>query len=213
MLDQLIGGLCIGLGSIMLLFFTGYLSGMNSMWNTIFVDTNDFQYRWKTVWLSTFIAMGLYFSTQLKKVETLPINIITFVSFFILAFGVRMGQGCTSGHGINGLARFSKRSLLAVPIFFGFAVLTASLVNLLPVYKTYSITKPYWILTSLFLLIWLVYAFQKTHKRDEDKKINYLSYVSVIFSAFLFSYGLVKSGMFNYSIVRNTLNLSLGKKW
>ena len=128
----IIGGLLIGLGAVLLLLFTGYISGMNSMLDTIFIKTEDFQYRWKTLWLSTFIIFGIILTMfGNKTVETLPISFITFISFFILAFGVRMAQGCTSGHGINGLARLSKRSLVAVIIFFSFAVLTATNINIL----------------------------------------------------------------------------------
>ena len=104
MKNFLVGGLLIGLGAVTLLMTTGYISGMNSMLDTIFIKTDDFQYRWKTLWLSVFLLFGIILSNQSKNVESLPLNVFTFISFFTLAFGVRMAQGCTSGHGINGLA-------------------------------------------------------------------------------------------------------------
>ena len=131
----LIGGLMIGLGAITLLLTTGYVSGMNSMLDTVFIDTKDFQYRWKTLWLSVFLVIGILLSKKFKRIESLPLNAFTFLGFFILAFGVRMAQGCTSGHGINGLARLSKRSFIAVILFFSFAVITATNFKTLKIHK------------------------------------------------------------------------------
>lgn len=42
----------------------------------------------------------------------------------LVGFGTRLGSGCTSGHGLCGLARFSKRSAVATAVFFGVAMLT-----------------------------------------------------------------------------------------
>ena len=169
MLKQLYGGILIGLGAICLLYFTGFISGMNSMWDTIFVLTDDFQYRWKSIWLGTFIILGNILKDN--KVESLPLNIYTFISFFILAFGVRMAKGCTSGHGINGLARLSKRSFVAVLIFFITTVIVSSNIKLLPIKKTNSIIANNYLLIVL-VVIWIVYAFNKTEEKDENKEIN-----------------------------------------
>lgn len=205
MLKQLYGGILIGLGVICLLYFTGFISGMNSMWDTIFVLTDDFQYRWKSIWLGTFIILGNILKDN--KVESLPLNIYTFISFFILAFGVRMAKGCTSGHGINGLARLSKRSFVAVIIFFITTVLVSSNIKLLSIKKTNSIITNNYLLIVL-VVIWIVYAFNKTEEKDENKEINIKNILSIIFSASLFSYGLILSGMYNYSVVKQSMNFN-----
>ena len=46
------------------------------------------------------------------------------VAGLLVGFGTRLGNGCTSGHGICGLARLSKRSLLAVLVFMGSGIIT-----------------------------------------------------------------------------------------
>ena len=51
------------------------------------------------------------------------------VAGLLVGFGTRMGNGCTSGHGICGLARLSKRSLVAVMVFMGCAALTVFVVR------------------------------------------------------------------------------------
>jgi len=201
-----IGGLMIGLGAITLLLTTGYVSGMNSMLDTVFIDTEDFQYRWKTLWLSVFLVIGILLSKKFKRVESLPLNAFTFLGFFILAFGVRMAQGCTSGHGINGLARLSKRSFIAVILFFSFAVITATGFKTLPIHKTDTINKNIYI-PLIAVLIWVYYAFDKTTKKDENKAINIYNILAIILSAGLFSGGLYYSGMYEFSVVKNFLNL------
>jgi glyoxylase-like metal-dependent hydrolase (beta-lactamase superfamily II)/uncharacterized membrane protein YedE/YeeE len=205
------GGLLIGLGAVTLLMTTGYISGMNSMLDTIFIKTDDFQYRWKTLWLSVFILFGIILSKQSKNVESLPLNVFTFISFFILAFGVRMAQGCTSGHGINGLARLSKRSFVAVGIFFGCAVLTSTFFTTLKIHKTKSMNNNI-LIPIVFVMTWIIYAFRKTVPKDENSTINPFNVMAVTISASLFAGGLILSKMYQFSVVKDFLNLK-SKNW
>ena len=48
---------------------------------------------------------------------------------FLVGFGARLGGGCTSGHGVCGMARLSKRSIVATMIFMGTAVVTVALMR------------------------------------------------------------------------------------
>src|SRR3712207_5227201 len=50
---------------------------------------------------------------------SLPVMV---VAGLLVGFGTRLGSGCTSGHGISGIARFSKRSVLATLVFFVVAI-------------------------------------------------------------------------------------------
>jgi len=47
----------------------------------------------------------------------------------LVGFGARLGSGCTSGHGVSGIARFSRRSISATLVFMGVAMLTVFLTN------------------------------------------------------------------------------------
>jgi uncharacterized protein len=49
------------------------------------------------------------------------------VAGLLVGFGTRMGNGCTSGHGVCGLGRLSRRSLVAVLVFIATAMLTVAL--------------------------------------------------------------------------------------
>jgi uncharacterized membrane protein YedE/YeeE len=56
----------------------------------------------------------------------IPTPVWLAIGGLLIGFGTRIGNGCTSGHGICGLARLSKRSLVAVAVFFGVAILTVA---------------------------------------------------------------------------------------
>jgi uncharacterized protein len=60
---------------------------------------------------------------------TLPVNIqaslpVMVIAGLLVGFGTRLGSGCTSGHGVSGIARFSKRSIVATLVFTGTAIAT-----------------------------------------------------------------------------------------
>ncbi len=65
-------------------------------------------------------------------VATCPASTITLIiGGLIVGFGTRLGSGCTSGHGVCGMSRFSTRSLVATPIFIGSGIVTVDLMNIL----------------------------------------------------------------------------------
>jgi uncharacterized protein len=51
----------------------------------------------------------------------------------LVGFGTRLSSGCTSGHGISGIASLSKTSVIAVIVFMGVAIITANIVQMLGV--------------------------------------------------------------------------------
>lgn len=65
------------------------------------------------------LAMGEAFPVRVEV--SLPIIV---VAGLLVGFGARLGSGCTSGHGVSGIARLSKRSIVATLVFMGTAVLT-----------------------------------------------------------------------------------------
>jgi uncharacterized membrane protein YedE/YeeE len=52
------------------------------------------------------------------------------LSGVLTGFGTKIGNGCTSGHGVCGLARLSKRSVVAVGVFFIVAILTVTVTGI-----------------------------------------------------------------------------------
>jgi uncharacterized membrane protein YedE/YeeE len=77
------------------------------------------------------LPTGVYDNTRLETDPSIPIpSIVAYViGGLLVGFGTKIGSGCTTGHGVCGMARFSKRSIIAVGTFMVFAIGTASLTS------------------------------------------------------------------------------------
>jgi uncharacterized protein len=132
-LSALVGGMMIGLASWMLLAGLGRIAGISGIVSGALVGQP------RQLWRGAFVA-GLIFGGAAAAYFlriALPVNpqpaFILIVAGLLVGFGTVLGSGCTSGHGICGLARGSKRSFLAVCVFMLAGVLTVTLLRLLEV--------------------------------------------------------------------------------
>jgi hypothetical protein len=139
----LLGGLCIGLGVALLFAFTGWVGGMStvfsSTWSFVvrrpffqqarFTDTRG----WRLLYAAGLVAgAGVWWLTQGAAVAALHTALPAWqlaAGGFLVGYGARLGNGCTSGHGICGLGSLQWPSLLAVLTFMGTAFLTANLIT------------------------------------------------------------------------------------
>ena len=124
-----IGGALIGLAAALLMLTTGRIAGISG----IFGGCLDFATRDKG-WRLTFIA-GLILAPLSGMLAGFPVPapdmpaswIVVVVAGLLVGFGTRIGGGCTSGHGICGIARLSSRSIAATGIFMGVAIVVVAL--------------------------------------------------------------------------------------
>jgi uncharacterized membrane protein YedE/YeeE len=138
----LIGGLCIGIGVAILFVLTGLVGGMStvftSSWSWVVQRPFFHQSRftdsrvWRLVYAAGLIlgaaVWWLAVAHQAPQSTSVPVWQLV-VGGFLVGYGARLGNGCTSGHGICGLGSLQWPSLLAVLIFMGTAFLTANLVH------------------------------------------------------------------------------------
>ena len=140
----LIGGIIIGIGVSLVYLTTGLHATQSSFFTTTLSwiskrihfqkERNIKERKWRM-----FLATGLIIGALIHTLTLSPTGFwTTSVQLWRLAlggllvgFGTRLSQGCTSGHGISGLASRSKTSLYAVIIFMGVAIVTANIVQLL----------------------------------------------------------------------------------
>ena len=119
------GGLLIGIAVILFFVSTGRLAGVSSIVNNTLTNTTN--------WLSNFLfIIGLVlgpivYAFILNKDITFSVTssqplIIT--GGILVGLGTKIGSGCTSGHGICGISRFSFRSILATLTFMIVAMIT-----------------------------------------------------------------------------------------
>ena len=124
--SALAGGSLIGLAAALLLLINDRIAGISGILGGVAGASVG-----EAAWRVAFIA-GLMLSPVAYAASgaTLPrISISQSVGILIIAgllvgFGTRLGSGCTSGHGVCGLARGSRRSLVATAVFMGAAILT-----------------------------------------------------------------------------------------
>lgn len=114
--SALVGGALIGLAATLLLWSLGRVAGISGIVNTALEQHGG--RGWRLAFLLGLVAAaGAWFAlsgAQPRSGFPLPWLL---AGGLLVGFGTRIGSGCTSGHGICGLARLSKRSLAAVATF------------------------------------------------------------------------------------------------
>lgn len=122
----LIGGLIIGLSTVVLLLTSGRIAGISGIVAGVFQkDTHE--RRWRGVFLLGMVLGGvmMYLINPELFGEPLERSTVAMVTAGLLVgFGTRLGSGCTSGHGICGMGRMSVRSLIAVLAFVASGIVT-----------------------------------------------------------------------------------------
>ncbi len=121
----LAGGMLIGISATILLAFNGRIAGISGIVNGAIKFTKEENWRW--LFIVGMLAGGFLYEYLLASESTplspfLPWTMI--VGGLLVGFGTRMGNGCTSGHGVCGLGRLSFRSLIAVITFMITAIIT-----------------------------------------------------------------------------------------
>jgi len=122
------GGVLIGISATILLAFNGRVAGISGILEGI-LPPSDENTRWRAVFLVGMIATGLAMAPVLPDAfidVNRPIWLVT-VAGLLVGIGTRMSNGCTSGHGVCGMAMFSKRSFVAVGVFLTTGILTATI--------------------------------------------------------------------------------------
>lgn len=128
-LAALAGGVLIGLSATLLLWLNGRVAGVSGIFNGVL-----FPHRGDVAWRAAFLvgliaAAGLYIAlvpgAPQPRVDFPRAGLV--VAGLLVGFGTRMGNGCTSGHGVCGISRGSTRSIAATLTFMATGVLTVFL--------------------------------------------------------------------------------------
>jgi uncharacterized protein len=125
----LIGGLLIGLAAALLLLINGRISGISGIVGGL-VAPKSSDTGWRIAFVAGLLlgAVAYALATGGAITVTMQVSVPVLVAAGLLVgFGTRLSSGCTSGHGVCGIARLSKRSIVATSVFFGVAMLTVVL--------------------------------------------------------------------------------------
>jgi uncharacterized membrane protein YedE/YeeE len=133
-LAALIGGILIGLSASAMLPLEGKIAGISGIFagvlNPAKGDTS-----WKACFVAGLLAGGMLLRIFLPAAFDFgiirPYGVLT-IAGLLVGFGTRLGNGCTSGHGVCGISRLSPRSMVATATFIASGALVVYLVNHIP---------------------------------------------------------------------------------
>ncbi|GJL96601.1 MAG: membrane protein [Hyphobacterium sp.] len=131
--SALAGGSLIGLSAVLLMAMTGRVAGISGILSNVVLGAPG-----ERLWRLLFV-LGLILGPIMVRIlssEPLPFEITSSFPLLLgggllVGVGTRLGSGCTSGHGVCGLSRFSVRSLVSVVTFIGVGMITVTVLRLL----------------------------------------------------------------------------------
>lgn len=135
-LTALLGGSLLGIGAALLLLGLGRIAGISGMLGSLIQAGSSGRLPWQFSFLLGLIAMPALlhiwilapWTEALRDGFDLPLVQIA-LGGLLVGFGTRLGSGCTSGHGVCGIARLSTRSIVATLVFMAVAAVTVFFVH------------------------------------------------------------------------------------
>ena len=125
-INSLLGGICIGLATTILLFTNGRIMGISGILGDIISFKEKDQISWRIIFVigvltGPFLYLMIFenFKSEMVADRTLLIQ-----AGLLVGLGTSIGSGCTSGHGICGISRLSIRSIVATFIFVVSGIVT-----------------------------------------------------------------------------------------
>ena len=131
LLNSLMGGILIGIAAVIIFLTNGRIMGISGiLGNLITLKETDQRY-WRIAFLLGVLIGPLIFTILFKEIKSEMVANTTFliISGFLVGLGTSLGNGCTSGHGICGLSRFSIRSIVATLVFVISGMVTVYLIS------------------------------------------------------------------------------------
>ena len=131
-ISALLGGLLIGIAVIVFFVSNGRLAGVSGIVNNALTNSHN-----RTINLLFLFGLILgplfymvFFQTTIPFVMTSSVPIII-IGGLLVGVGTKISNGCTSGHGVCGMSRFSIRSILATILFILSAIITVFIFKLI----------------------------------------------------------------------------------
>lgn len=128
--QALVGGLLLGAGAVMLMLTLGKVAGISGIAYSA-ISSFSLKNLWRWAFLIGLIIapfftapMGYSLPTDISASPILMV-----VAGLLVGIGTKIGSGCTSGHGICGIGRLSKRSIIATITFMATALITVAIVR------------------------------------------------------------------------------------
>jgi uncharacterized protein len=123
-LSAAIGGALIGVAAMLMMLLTGRIAGISGILAGL-LPLGSGDYTWRIAFIAGLMLAPLVGSLAGYSLAAPVIPdgwIVVIVAGIVVGFGTRLGGGCTSGHGVCGIARLSPRSIIATLVFMAVAI-------------------------------------------------------------------------------------------
>lgn len=131
-ISALLGGIIIGFAVLLFFLFNGRLIGISGIASN-FITQQDKRFDNFLFLIGLVLGPFIYKILSNKEIEIVISNsfVLLIIAGLLVGFGTRISGGCTSGHGISGISRFSLRSIIATITFILVGVITVLIKNYL----------------------------------------------------------------------------------
>lgn len=130
--SALIGGMVIGLSAVLLMLWEGRVAGISGIAGRLLPPYRDGVFLSRLGFVIGLVLAPIVLSAPTGALirQTVSTNLPLMIGAGLLVgFGAVWGNGCTSGHGVCGIARLSRRSIVATAIFMACAIVTVFVVR------------------------------------------------------------------------------------
>lgn len=131
-LASLSGGILIGVASTLLMLFLGRVMGATGILTGLLRPASTSDFSWRAAVLAGMVSGPLVIMALTGEMPAVNVPVsagMLMIGGLIVGVGVTYGSGCTSGHGVCGMARLSPRSIVATLTFMAFTFVTVFIVR------------------------------------------------------------------------------------
>ncbi|MGR2948416.1 YeeE/YedE family protein [Vibrio vulnificus] len=124
--ESLAGGILLGISALTMLLVNGKVAGISGILTGLLIPKSR-DFAWRLMFVVGMVSGGVLavtFGAASASVALPTSGVLTAAAGLLVGIGTRLGNGCTSGHGICGIGRLSKRSIVATAIFMAVAAMT-----------------------------------------------------------------------------------------
>ena len=128
--QALLGGILIGISAALLLAFNGRIAGISGiLYNVLFNPLSGSERGWRIAFLVGLIGGGYLMLPVGFELRQGYSPILLIISGLAVGIGTRIGNGCTSGHGVCGIGLVAGRSMVATATFMVSGIITVSILR------------------------------------------------------------------------------------
>ena len=128
--QPLLGGILIGISAALLLAFNGRIAGISGiLYNLLFNPLSSSERGWRMAFLIGLIGGGYLMLPVEFELRQGYSPILLIVSGLAVGIGTRIGNGCTSGHGVCGIGLMAGRSMVATVTFMATGIITVTVLR------------------------------------------------------------------------------------